>query len=82
MLTFDGEYVVRVHFEITDEQALENGGIDMDTVKNGIKDLPDWILLGVTDNIDLRDNDTVLVLPSEGKLMKDGEVLEEAYGVQ
>ena len=75
MITFDGEYTVMVHFELTEEDALESGGVNLFQVKSSIKEIPDWILDGVTDVIDLRDNDTITVLPVEGIVKKDDKVV-------
>lgn len=81
MLVFDGEYLVKLHFEVSEEEALDNGGIDLEGVKAQIKEMPSWLLEGITSVIDLRDNDTVTVFPCEGKLMRDDEILEESYDV-
>ena len=76
MLTFDGEYSVMVHFELTEEQALDAGGVDWSRAKNSIKELPDWLLQGITDIIDLRNNDTVTVIPVEGVVKQDGKEVD------
>lgn len=76
MITFDGEYSVICHFEMTEEEAEERGGVDFDSLKKSINELTDYILIGVYDKIELGEKDFIAVNPIEKTLMADGKEIE------
>lgn len=76
MITFDGEYTVLFHFELNEEEVLEKGGVNIESLEKNCVQLQDWILSGLSDTIELGENDTCVVIPVEQKLLvNDKEIL-------
>ena len=69
MITFDGDYNLILHFEKTEDQALESGGVNLDEVKKNIAMLIDWLLESISENIEFNDSDFVTIIPNEQKLI-------------
>lgn len=75
MLTYDADLSVNLHFEISEEEAVANGGISLSDVKKQIKVLPEWIMNAIVEYVDFRDNDTITVIPYENEVRLDGKVI-------
>lgn len=73
MITFDTEYSVVAHFELDPDEALEQGGKSIDTVKRNCTQLSDWILAAISEFIELGENDAVTVMPISLDLRIDGK---------
>lgn len=76
MIAYDVEYSLLAHFEMTEEEATEHGGVNFDTLKNSINKLTDYILAGIYDQIALGENDFIALNPIERTLMVDDEEID------
>lgn len=76
MITFDGEYSVIAHFEITEDEALEHGGLTVGSLKHSVNKLTDYMLAGIFDRIALGDNDFIAINPVERELIMGDEEIE------
>ena len=76
MIVYDGEYSVFIHMEMTEDEALEKGGINLEEVKDNAVSLTDWILDCIAENIEFNDRDTLVVLPCKQSLMVNGDEIE------
>ncbi len=73
MITFDAEYSVITHFELDPDQALEQGGTNIDNLKRNCTQLSDWILQAVSEFVELGENDSTAVIPVTLDLRIDGK---------
>lgn len=75
MLTYDADLSVNLHFEISEEEAVANGGISLSDVKKQIQDLPDWIMSAIMEYVEFKDNDSVTVIPYSNELRMNGKII-------
>lgn len=75
MLTYDADLSVNLHFEISEEEAVANGGISLSDVKKQIQDLPDWIMSAIMEYVEFKDNDSITVIPYSNELRMDGRII-------
>ena len=75
MLTYDADLSVNLHFEISEEEAVTNGGISLSDVKKQIQDLPDWIMSAIMEYVEFKDNDSITVIPYSNELRMDGRII-------